>query len=253
MGRRVTSGTVGSSGLGALNINSTTIGTSGNTNLNLAPNGTGVVSVTTNLQIANQGDIRLLETTAGGSNYVGFQAPATIGTDVLWTLPNTDGTSDQVLTTNGSGTLSWSNKSVTISDDTLTNATRYVLFSSATSGTAATINVSSTKMTYNPNSGTFTVTAIVESSSIALKENVEPISNALDSILNLTGVTYDRKDGSRQDEAGLIAEEVAKVLPNLVTRNQDGSVEGVQYTKLTAYLIEAVKTLKSEIDSLKGK
>lgn len=252
MGRRITSGVAGSAGLGGLNINSTTIGTSGNTDLNLAPNGSGVVSVTTNLQIANQGDIRLLEATAGGTNYIGFQAPSAITSNVLWTLPGSDGSNDQVLATNGSGTLSWSTKSVSITDDTLTNATRYLLFTSSTSGTATAINVSSTKMTFNPNSGTFTVTSIVESSSIALKENINPIQDALSNVMQLVGVTYDRKDGSRKDEAGLIAEDVAKVLPNLVTRDEDGNVEGIQYTKLTAYLIESIKTLKSEIDRLKG-
>lgn len=42
-----------------------------------------------------------------GSNYVGFRAPNTIAADVLWTLPNADGTNGQVLQTNGTGTLSW--------------------------------------------------------------------------------------------------------------------------------------------------
>jgi hypothetical protein len=47
-----------------------------------------------------------------GSNYVGFRAPNSIASDVTWTLPNADGTSGQVLTTNGSGTLSWANDGV---------------------------------------------------------------------------------------------------------------------------------------------
>jgi hypothetical protein len=94
---------------------------------------------------------------------------------------------------------------------------------------------------------------ITETSSIALKQNVSPITNALDAIMSLVGVTYDRKDGSRNNEAGLIAEAVDAVLPNLVTHDKDGNAEGVQYTKLTAYLIEAVKALKAEIDELKGK
>jgi hypothetical protein len=101
--------------------------------------------------------------------------------------------------------------------------------------------------------GTLTAASIVESSSITLKENVSPISSALNSVLSLEGVTYDRKDGTKKDEAGLIAEDVYKVLPNLVTINNDGNPEGINYTKLTAYLIEAVKELKEELDLLKGK
>ena len=100
--------------------------------------------------------------------------------------------------------------------------------------------------------GTITATAFTETSSIALKENVNPISDGLSSILSLSGVTYDRKDGSYKKEAGLIAEDVYRVLPNLVSLNKDGNPEGINYTKLTAYLIEAVKELKTELDSLKG-
>ena len=94
---------------------------------------------------------------------------------------------------------------------------------------------------------------ITETSSIALKENINPIDNALDSILQLVGVTYDRKDGSVKNEAGLIAEDVNRVIPNLVTKDKDGNVVGINYSRLSAYLIEAVKTLKEEIDGLKGK
>ena len=100
--------------------------------------------------------------------------------------------------------------------------------------------------------GTVSATSFTESSSIALKENVNPITDALDKVLQLCGVTYDRKDGSRKSEAGLIAEQVNEVIPEIVSRDVDGNPEGIQYSKLTAYLIEAVKSLKAEIDHLKG-
>ena len=64
-------------------------------------------TLTGNVILDNQVDARFREATANGTNYVGFQAPASIAADVLWTLPATDGTSAQVLSTNGSGTLSW--------------------------------------------------------------------------------------------------------------------------------------------------
>jgi len=99
-----------------------------------------------------------------------------------------------------------------------------------------------------------TVTAVngfTESSSIALKENVNPITNALDAISKLVGVTYDRKNGSSKNEPGLIAEEVDKILPNLVSHKEDGTAEGIFYSKITAYLVEAIKDLKSQIDPLK--
>jgi len=95
------------------------------------------------------------------SNYVGFKAPTTVSTNKVWVLPSTDGTNGQVLSTNGTGTLSFStisNSSVTVSDDTTTNATRYIIFEDATSGTSTSINVASTKLTFNPSTGVVTAT-----------------------------------------------------------------------------------------------
>jgi len=110
-----------------------------------------------------------------------------------------------------------------------------------------TVNTSGISVT-----GTVTsTTGFVESSSITLKENVNPITNALDAITSLVGVIYDRKDGSKKNEPGLIAEEVNKVIPNLVSKDEDGNAEGIYYSKLTAYLVEAIKDLKSQIDPLK--
>ena len=84
-------------------------------------------TLTGDVILDNQVDARFREATANGTNYVGFQAPATIAADVLWTLPATDGTSAQVLSTNGSGTLSWATAAtgdVTLTGtQTLTNKT----------------------------------------------------------------------------------------------------------------------------------
>lgn len=51
--------------------------------------------------------VRFLEASANGTNYVGFQAPATISANKLWVLPAADGSANQVLKTDGSGNLSW--------------------------------------------------------------------------------------------------------------------------------------------------
>ena len=101
-------------------------------------------------------------------------------------------------------------------------------------------------------SGQLTAATLVETSSIAFKENVNPIENALESILQLVGVTYDRKD-TGQHEAGLIAEDVYNVIPNIVSKDIDGNPYGIQYTKITAYLVECIKSLKQEINELKGR
>ena len=100
-------------------------------------------------------------------------------------------------------------------------------------------------------SGQLTATTLVETSSITFKENVNPIENALELVMQLMGVTYDRKD-NKEHEAGLIAEQVYKIIPELVSLDANGKPHGIKYTKLTAYLIEAVKSLKAEINGLKG-
>jgi hypothetical protein len=67
-------------------------------------------TMTGNITLNAQSDVRFAD--ADSSNYVGFQAPATIAADVLWTLPAVDGTVDQVLKTDGSGALGWASPSV---------------------------------------------------------------------------------------------------------------------------------------------
>ena len=62
---------------------------------------------TVNLIIDNDKEIRFREATANGTNYVSLSAPASLSADVTFTLPATDGTSGQVLQTNGSGVLSF--------------------------------------------------------------------------------------------------------------------------------------------------
>jgi hypothetical protein len=59
----------------------------------------------TNVQLGAQGSLRFAD--ADSSNYVAFKSPATVASNVTWTLPSIDGSSAQVLSTNGSGTLSW--------------------------------------------------------------------------------------------------------------------------------------------------
>ena len=59
----------------------------------------------TDIELAAQRELRFED--ADSSAYVGFKAPAAVTTNRIWTLPATDGTSSQVLSTNGSGVLSW--------------------------------------------------------------------------------------------------------------------------------------------------
>jgi hypothetical protein len=86
------------------------------------------VNIVGNMQLNAQGDLRFAD--LNSSNWVAFQAPATITTNLTWTLPATDGTVGQVLSTDGSGTLSWatsSGGSGLVSRTTLTPVTTSLL------------------------------------------------------------------------------------------------------------------------------
>jgi hypothetical protein len=81
-----------------------TTATTANTTANAAlPKAGG--AMTGDLTLNAQSDLRFGD--ADSSNWVAFQGPATVSSNVTWTLPSADGTANQVLSTNGSGTLSW--------------------------------------------------------------------------------------------------------------------------------------------------
>jgi len=101
------------------------------------------------------------------------------------------------------------------------------------------------------------------SSDINLKENIQPIPNALDKISAIRGVSYDWKDHvltAKRDaplylnpkhDIGVIAQEVEAVLPEIVADRPDGT-KGVRYERLIALLIEGIKELKAEVEVLKN-
>ena len=84
-----------------------------------------------------------------------------------------------------------------------------------------------------------------------LKTDIEPIHNPLAKVLKLRGVTYKRID---TDEYGMgfIAQEVKEVVSEVVKTNEDG-MHSVAYGNMVGLLVEAIKELKAEVDSLKAK
>ena len=95
---------------------------------------------------------------------------------------------------------------------------------------------------------------INETSDRRLKKNIEPIANALETIMSLQGVTYEWKDESmnRGTQLGLIAQDVEKVIPFIVATDNEG-YKSLQYSVMVALLIEGVKDQQSEIDELKAR
>lgn len=320
MGRKVTTG-VQPQGFGDLNIANNTIKTVDlNQNLILDPNGTGVIqaesgiTLTTGnalLQAGNvvlnaQGDVQFFD--SDSSNYVAFQAPATVAANVTWTLPAADATvANYALRSNGSGTLTWGPAGPDITNETSSASTHYLLVTPNSTGVLTGVNVSTTKISYQPSTGrlslgggtaststttgTFVVTGgagisgalfvggnidsggditadgditAFSTSDARLKTNIKPIANALDKVARLRGVTYDwsaeyldtkfgrTKDIMSRTDCGLLAHELEEVLPEAVAEKANG-YKGVRYEKTVSLLVEAIKELKQEVETLKMK
>jgi hypothetical protein len=126
-----------------------------NQNIEIETSGTGIVDIGANVQLKAQSDLRFAD--SDSSNWVAFQAPATVSSNITWTLPSTDGSIGDALVTNGSGTLSFSTTSTTVTNDESTNAERLIYVGSATSGSLTAVTQDS-GFTYNPSSGTVTAT-----------------------------------------------------------------------------------------------
>lgn len=92
-------------------------------------------------------------------------------------------------------------------------------------------------------------TPVELTSDIKLKTNIKPLENSLDKVMNLRGVEYDRVD-YEVHQIGMIAQEVEQVIPDLVHENSEGT-KVLEYTHLTAVLVEAIKEQQNQIEELK--
>jgi hypothetical protein len=133
-----------------------------NAAIQMNPTGTGTVS------IAPAGALTVNPTTASTMNNVAIGGTTPLAgtfTDLrvnnTISLAGSTGTAGYVLTSNGASAPTWQAAAagLTITDDTTTNATRYITFTSATTGTITGENVASTKLQFNPSTGTLTATA----------------------------------------------------------------------------------------------
>ena len=87
-------------------------------------------------------------------------------------------------------------------------------------------------------------------SDIAIKEDIEDIPYGLDTIMQLQPKRYKRKDTGRT-EIGFVAQDMQKVIPELVPAVAEDELLGITYPKLTAALVKAVQELKQEVEELK--
>ena len=136
----------------------------------------------------------------------------------------------------------------TVFNDITTNQEYYPLFTDITTGTITSSGISTSKLTYNPSTGTITVVDLNTTSDISLKENIHTVENALETVGSLRGVSFDWKETGK-GSYGVIAQEIEEVLPELV---KNGEIKSVNYNGIIGVLIEAIKELKTEIEILKS-
>ena len=155
------------------------------------------------------------------------------------------GTANNTTYLRGDNTWATVSGGATLTNDTTTNATYYPTFSSVISGTYSTAYVSNTKCTFNPSTGTLSATQFTSLSDVNKKKNIRPIENPIEITKKLEGVRFDWKD-TDAPSLGVIAQEVEKVLPELVVES-DG-VKSVSYGNIVGVLIEAIKEQQVRIE-----
>ena len=109
------------------------------------------------------------------------------------------------------------------------------------------------RMTLNYD-GNLSIDGSLSSSDLTLKDNVVTISNALDTINGLRGVTFNWNEDSGKSietkQYGMIAQEVEELLPELVRDYGDGKKKQLNYTQLIPVLVESIKELSQKIDNI---
>ena len=117
----------------------------------------------------------------------------------------------------------------------------------------------------NFRAGTLTINGVLSSDRIRevsdarLKTDIAPLVNGLSSVVQLKAKTYEWRADGDSDRVmpegraiGLIAQEVEEVLPELVSEGEDG-YKGIEYSKLTAVLVEAIKEQQLQIEALRSR
>lgn len=106
--------------------------------------------------------------------------------------------------------------------------------------------------------GAIRCNTLIQTSAREFKQEIAPLTNALDSIMKLQGVTYSWNQNAPEDvqghrDIGFIAEDMNAVLPDIVAKDPSGKPIGIDYGKVTPVTVEAIKQLKLENDQLKAR
>ena len=119
------------------------------------------------------------------------------------------------------------------------------------SGSPTVSYVANSKLYFNPASGTLNATAYNSLSDITFKTDIQIVQHAVEVINSINGVSFKWKETGKPTY-GVIAQDIEKILPNIVNTNSDG-IKSVDYQALTAFLIESIKELNTRINVLENK
>jgi hypothetical protein len=183
-----------------------------------------------------------------GANLTTLNASNLSSGTVPVTLLGSSGTRDATTYLRGDNTWATVSGGATLNNSP--SGTYYPTMSSATSGTYSTAYVSSSALTFTTSTGTLSATQFTSLSDVSKKKNIRPIGNAIEITKKLEGVRFDWKD-TDAPSIGVIAQEVEKVLPELVVEN-DG-LKSVSYGNIVGVLIEAIKEQQVRIEELEKK
>lgn len=159
------------------------------------------------------------------------------------------------------------NPTVTIENDTgLIEAKRLLIENEMQAGTDLTVGGNAAIIgNYTSSSGNITLTGgtldaasvmegsvSVTSSSLAYKENISSFNNGLETVMNMKPVSYNRKTKTIKDrEIGFIAEDMEKVLPEVVSPYRDQ--KGIRYSEIIPVLVSALQEQQEKINELEKK
>ena len=246
--KTLTSPTINTAIIGSAGI--TFNGTSGTTTLQASATASGTLTLpaaTDTLVGKNTSDTLTNKSIAAGSN--------TITGLTNSNLSGSAGISNANLANSTiSGVLLGSNLNALTFTDYLTSGGTYTGATARTVSVAGTsINTGNTLVARDASgdftAGSITATQYTSTSDISLKENVSTIENALEKVISLRGVEYDRIE-SGEHQIGVIAQEVEKIIPEVVYGDK---IKSVAYANIVALLIEAIKEQQKEINELKKK
>ena len=225
----------------------------GFTHLHFRGAGVSTTNYNTNLGIATI----FFEGGGGSTNLVDDTSPQ-LGGDLDLNGNNITG-SGNIPAANLTGTLPAINggsltninaANITLADES-SDTTCFPVFATDATGNQAP-KTDSSALTYNASTGTLSCTDFNTTSDINLKKDIEVIPNANEILKQINGVNFTWSETNKLS-LGVIAQDVEKVLPQLVSERSDTGTKSVNYNGLIGVLIESVKELSQRIKDLEDR